>query len=61
MAEVDWLHAKNSLNMFGTATEWILMALVVKLEAELAVMRRRMGNKSRENVEESRRIVENVS
>jgi potassium channel subfamily K len=39
----DWLHGKNPLNATETLTEWLLVTLVDKLEAELRELRWRMG------------------
>ena len=41
---LDWLHGKNPLNVSETLTEWMLLALVEKLELELLELRRKMGN-----------------
>ncbi len=41
---LDWLHGKNPLNVSDTLTEWMLLTLVEKLEAELAELRRNHGN-----------------
>jgi potassium channel subfamily K len=40
----DWLHGKNPLNVTESLTEWMLLALMEKLETELADLRRREGN-----------------
>lgn len=40
----DWLHGKNPLNVSESLTEWMLFALMEKLESELAQLRRKEGN-----------------
>lgn len=40
----DWLHGKNPLNVTESMTEWMLLALMEKLESQLADLRRREGN-----------------
>ncbi|CZR64103.1 uncharacterized protein PAC_14000 [Phialocephala subalpina] len=40
----DWLHGKNPLNVSESSTEWMLLALMEKLESELAELRRKDGN-----------------
>lgn len=40
----DWLHGKNPLNASESLTEWMLLALMEKLEMELAELRRKNGN-----------------
>ncbi|KUJ14162.1 voltage-gated potassium channel [Mollisia scopiformis] len=40
----DWLHGMNPLNVPEPVTEWMLEALMEKLESELAELRRREGN-----------------
>jgi hypothetical protein len=37
---VDWLDGKNPLNVSEMLTEWVLLTLVEKLEAELLELRR---------------------
>jgi potassium channel subfamily K len=41
---LDWLHGKNPLNISETLTEWVLLSLVEKLEAELLELRKELGN-----------------
>jgi potassium channel subfamily K, other eukaryote len=41
---LDWLHGKNPLNVSETLTEWVLLTLVEKLEAELLELRKVLGN-----------------
>jgi hypothetical protein len=41
---LDWLHGKNPLNVSETLTEWVLLSLVEKLEAELLELRKELGN-----------------
>jgi len=41
---LDWLHGKNPLNVTEAATEWVLLTLVDKLEAELLELRKQLGN-----------------
>ena len=41
---LDWLHGKNPLNISETLTEWVLLSLVDKLEAELLELRKELGN-----------------
>jgi hypothetical protein len=41
---LDWLHGKNPLNVSETLTEWVLLTLVEKLEAELLELRKDLGN-----------------
>ena len=41
---LDWLHGKNPLNASETLTEWVLLTLVDKLEAELFDLRKQLGN-----------------
>jgi potassium channel subfamily K, other eukaryote len=41
---LDWLHGKNPLNISETLTEWVLLTLVDKLEAELLELRMQLGN-----------------
>jgi len=41
---LDWLHGKNPLNVTETLTEWVLLTLVEKLEAELLELRKEMGS-----------------
>jgi len=41
---LDWLHGKNPLNVSETLTEWVLLTLVEKLEAELLELREKMRN-----------------
>jgi hypothetical protein len=41
---LDWLHGKNPLNVSETLTEWVLLTLVDKLEAELLELRKELGN-----------------
>ena len=41
---LDWLHGKNPLNVSETLTEWVLLTLVEKLEAELLELRKELGN-----------------
>ncbi|KAE9370718.1 voltage-gated potassium channel [Stipitochalara longipes BDJ] len=41
---LDWLHGKNPLNVTETLTEWVLLTLVEKLEAELLELRKELGN-----------------
>lgn len=43
---LDWLHSKNPMNVSDTLTEWMLLTLVDKLEAELLELRKQMGNTS---------------
>lgn len=44
----DWLHGKNPLNVTESVTEWMLLALIEKLEIELADLRRKEGNTFKE-------------
>lgn len=44
---LDWLHGKNPLNVSETLTEWVLLTLVEKLEAELLTLRKELGNTAR--------------
>ncbi|KAE9966675.1 hypothetical protein EG328_008776 [Venturia inaequalis] len=39
----DWLHGKNPLNATETLTEWLLVTMVDKLEAELLDLRMKVG------------------
>jgi potassium channel subfamily K len=41
---LDWLHGKNPLNVSESLTEWVLLTLVEKLEAELLELRKELGN-----------------
>lgn len=36
----DWLHGKNPLNVSESLTEWMLLALMEKLEHELGELRK---------------------
>ena len=40
---LDWLHGKNPLNVSEMVTEWVLLTLVEKLEAELFELRKELG------------------
>lgn len=40
---IDWLHRENPLNATETLTEWLLVNLVDRLEAELVELRIKVG------------------
>jgi len=42
----DWLHPENPLVVSKTTTEWILVKLIEKLEAELLELRKNLGMKA---------------
>jgi len=42
---LDWLHPRNPLNTSDRVTEWMLLALVEKLELELLELRTKYDQK----------------